>query len=265
MIHVPFPVLGIDPSSSYTGIALLDASGVRYVAGVRMFSGKPMRSARERTIPAVREACAIARPQLVVVEKPPGTARKDTNHARQGDIGWKVGVAGALAIAELVLDGTPVVFVEVGPWRKTMLEVAARHGLVIQKPTRGNVSRASTSASKPAGVNRDGRGFIQTYTRCEHVARFEGFKALVNGPDSCAVCSTGAKKLNAAELVTRAWKKAAVDICDHLYPGALDPVVGAAAKRARGPKERHRYAGVSDAAESLMIALHGRTLSLEGQ
>ncbi len=255
---ISFPVLGLDPSSSYTGVGLIDQPGVRYVAGVRMFSGKPLRSARERTIPAIREACAIVRPQLVVVERPPGTARRDTKHAMQADIGWKVGVAGALAIAELVLDGTPVVFVEVGPWRKTMLEVAARHGLVIPKPTRANVSRAPTSASKRAsGVKRDGRAFLQSYTRCEHVARFEGFNALVNGPDSCAECSKGAKRLDASELLTDRWKEVAVMVCDHLWPGALDPVVDAAAKRARGPKERHRYAGASDAAEALMIALHG--------
>lgn len=255
MYKSPAPVLGLDPSSSSTGIGLIDQHGVRRVEAVRMVPGETLRSAVERTIPAVHRVCGGIRPRLVIIEKPPGTARKDTERSMQADIGWHCGVSGALAVAELLIDGVPIIWVEPKPWRATMLIEAARAGLVLSKPTRRNAHRSLPR--KRGKVYRDVKVFVQSYLGCEHTLRCEDFIALANGPETCAVCSTSTSKMRPADQVTDAWKAMAVQVCDHLWPGALDSVVADAQSRAKSVKERHRYVGVSDAAESLLVALHG--------
>jgi hypothetical protein len=139
--------LGIDPGSTYTGLAVVRASAATrlpvllHLAAVRM-GADPLQDLRRAFAAAPMEDV-----DRIVVERAPKTARKDTGRQGvQGMIGWSQGyIAGLATMAAWAATGDnrgpsspgpAYSYAEPSAWRPVMLAASARAGKLLQEPRR---------------------------------------------------------------------------------------------------------------------------------
>lgn len=246
-------IVAVDPSSTYTGIAVQDGDNVR-LHRVRMLRDTA-RSYRERLLPLLPSPSDVS---AVLVEEPPDTARKDTGRAgKQAVIGRAVSWVGGLIASPYVAAGVPVDQVQPGPWRESMLLAAARRGLLLEAP-----SRASRPAPPPARV---ARSIVRSTTRipggrfrlvfaCGHEQEI-AYNRLEDGAE-CAACRAPKPVISDADWITDEWKRIACVVAARFWPEAYAGLVREAEEGARSAREHHRLAGVADAAEAGCMLLH---------
>lgn len=265
-------VVGIDPSNAHTGLAsvraavafrdrLVDARAVTMLGG----DDGVIRSVVERLHPVLdgwlpREGVALARGARIYVEQAPPTARKDTGHGAQAEIGFAQGwLAGA--ITSPWFGRCPVRRVGPSPWRAYMLVEAAREGLLLPEPGRKNVVTVAPGQVQRFTVSRDGVAYDRTWAGCGHQEHFETFGALHAAQAArCPGCEKGvapARGQSEAEAVREAWKATACRFVAHFWPGIYEALCAPARERAHTNPPDHRLAGVSDACEAVGVALFG--------
>ncbi len=98
------------------------------------------------------------------------------------------------------------------------------------------------------------------YKGCDHGHIVSGYAYLRSAPTSCPRCAmeaTAKVSMDPAQMVRDEWKRIACLFVRHFYPEKYDQLVSEARGRARNQeKPDHHLAGVSDACESVGVALH---------
>lgn len=211
-------VLGIDPGSTYTGLAVVEwptqgefvirRANLLHFTAIRL-GDDPLWALHDHfEHPVNRQVYQLVR--KIVVERVPKTARKDTGRQGvQGGLGWANGFMAGLAVATVrsgLAGGLPygvVSYESAEPivWRPFMLAASARAGKVIPPPRRA-----------PGWTHDD---------------------------------------------VRNAWKAAACAFVAHAYPEPYKELVADARSRARTAKHDWELAGVPDACEAVGIAVYG--------
>lgn len=264
-------VIGIDPSTTVTGLAALRDGDLFGLQAVRMFPGNPIDSLRERIVPLLKEWAfdgTVDSQVVICAEKPPPTARASVNHGHQGTIGDAVGYVGGLCLGWAAgrLPGGRISLLRVpsgGPdgWRATMTVEAGRRGVDIQRDAAGRKpGRVFGKRGKPER-NPAGPGFVLPYLGCNHRLECAGYTELVQAPAACPRC---AGTPDPGELDARdRWKRAACLMVEGLWPGQYGSLVADAASRAKSVQESWRYVGVADACEAACIAMHAAAVLRE--
>lgn len=250
---------GIDPSSSYVGVAAVSGERGRirpvWLGEPVILRGHPLDEWNRRLRAALEPPVALGVLRWRI-EEPPPAAKADTGHVRQAPIGFGVGFPGGMAAAILFsLGATEVELVEPRIWRPSMLLVAALHGAVVVDP-RSRVARAPpTARGEVRKVRRDGGEMVLGYTGCDHEVRAANLAALKRAPTRCAVCATGGPKpTDRARDIRDAWKMAACSFAEQLWPAEYAAL--RLSLRSRESTPDHRRAGLSDVCEAAAIAAH---------
>lgn len=244
--------VGVDPSNSWVGLARADGERLAELVAVRCFPGEPERTVHERIRPWMPRD---PRGWSLVLEEPPPASR--ANHGRQAPIGYAVGY-----MSGLIAAGWPpraVSKVQVSAWRDAMIVLAARRGLLLEKPTRrpkpkglkGRMGKLRRAQGRP--------GLVVTWLGCDHEQVFESLSALqANTPPACPDCAgvvVEADGMDDHEWRRDEWKRIACHGIAELWPGLYQPVVDDARSRARSNRPDHRLEGVADACEAAWIAV----------
>jgi hypothetical protein len=254
-------VVGIDQSNTSTGVALLDAPGGRpALLDLRAVHGWGAARASDtaaRVLEIVTPWCDPA--TEVRCELAPPTAREETHHGRQAEIGWGLGYLGGLIVGALLFrpDGPSVACVPVSEWRTRMLELSTRWGVFAEAPA---LRPPSIGAQPPTRrqVERDGDGFLLHWEGCEHRTPLLDFAALqASTLTRCPTCAGAANAAAAdpAEWRRQEWKRLACRLVSIHWPDPYRALVADARSRARSEKQDHELSGVADACEAVWIGL----------
>jgi hypothetical protein len=146
----PLAVLGIDPSSSYVGLALLVADGIR--SELRVLRSLRIGDDPVGDLRSAFEVDAWGSIDVVVAERVPKTARADTGRQGvQGAIGWSQGWIAGLAVAAALgrVHHEPAghyTYAEPSEWRPAMLAAASKaSGRPMMAPSRRLLGPRTTS------------------------------------------------------------------------------------------------------------------------
>jgi len=259
--------LGVDPSSTRTGIALLRHEG----SVVHCLHLGSVSTRTDRRWPALalrhhidQEALpTVSRSPIDVlaIERPPPAALSDVARASQADVGWGTGIAAGIVLGLAEACSWRVQRAEMVPvsdWRATAITFCARRGLLLQRPRRGQPT--TTTPRRGAGLLRmervPERGLVALF-RCGHTISLpNGYDDVVAGKTSACPECLAPKGLTEAEAVRDAWKALACSAVEHLWPGPFGALVLDARSRARTNPPPHRLVGVADACEAALVALH---------
>lgn len=283
-------VIGIDPGSSYTGVAVAigepgdPAPQLLRLSGVVMGSGDVAGSVRSRVLPEVERCCVAGcgtSATSIWLEEPPEYAHADVGHGSEARIGYALGwlsglVAGGAhafwAPNQLVLRRAAV-----RAWRDHMLVFCGRRGLLMQAPTRASIPGVRSSfapglTQRFSVKNAGGGGFVRSWSGCGHEDQFASFADLRAAEDrtchTCAVASKADPKPDPAAWVRDEWKRLACVGIARFWPDLYAPLVVGAQERRRfaggaavaGEKPDHQLAGVADACEAAWLSLYALTV-----
>ena len=134
-------IIGVDPGSDYLGIAILQLNEncvqCCQVARVRA-GGLSFHQLVQRLDPILQPYLNLN--TTYILEKPPPTARKDTNHGAQTPIGWRLGLISGIILGKYSLqESSAYEECYVAEWRERLLRCTAIYGPEVIKPTRKNV------------------------------------------------------------------------------------------------------------------------------
>lgn len=262
-------VVGVDPSNRHTGLACvrwrpLLRERLVAVRAVTMFAGDVQRSVVERIHPQIRDwlpaadDCSPA--GAIWVEEAPPTALGDVEHGHQGAIGYAQGWLGG-AITGPFMGRFPVRRVGPSSWRSHLLVEAAKAGLLLAEPRRGEEPCPSHPPRQSFKLERPGGGrIVRHWMPCNHEEGFANLQSLqLSTARRCPECERSVPRgtSSEAEAIRDAWKALACRIVGHFWPGPYHELVQAARGRARSNPPDHRLGGVADACEAVGIALHG--------
>ena len=257
--------IGIDPGSNHIGLGWISVNNKTQeihdgqMRGFRFSMNKANEVISEihNLIEKLSSHCST----VISCEKPPPTARKDTNHGFQAPIGWSLGFVTGLIISPfLSSDHITINMVQVSDWRKKMLEYAHKFGPNdISKPNyRGNnidILPGEKASLLPRIVPAKPKGWVAKYT-CGHETSLPTYSHVANVPALCPSCSsvkTQPEKTRARETRNH-WKSVACRFVEWHFSENYKELVEKAKKRARKPQEDHQLSGVSDACEALCIS-----------
>jgi len=252
-------VIGIDPSKTATGHAVLEGDGVTrpivHVLGHWPFTvDKKAKDPWAKAGASCRAARALADlwsdddVTWAVEEMPDKMGAGDhATHKSGGAVGWAQGVATAAALEV----GHQVVMVPVNDWRATMRELHDRWG-------GGSLDRASAPKrpSRAPGVSHMSHdpapGWIVINYKCGHAVRV-GRVAVKHHP-RCHKCSP--RPATAKDAKKDATKARSCAFVARWWPKAYATLVAKARKTAQATTPDHRLKGVADACEAVCIACH---------
>jgi len=259
-------VMSLDPGSDYLGLSLVhttNSTGFNVVESVSLRclgndAEAFFATAEQRVSPVVSQWLLDWRIDVCAVERPPGTARGDTRHAKQANIGWWLGLYSGLVFGLLRGTDTRFAFVPVSDWRKTMLVECARAGLVLERPGRARRRQLPTDPGRNmiAGVQRDGPAFVVRFKGCTHTARVDSIGAL-HTVSACPVCSAPTPTPTTPEEIRDEWKRLSCAASAHFAPDIMRELETSARARAKiRNKPIHQLAGVADASDSIWVGVH---------
>ena len=263
-------ILGIDPSStSYIGVSALDPAGIRLVS-VRCLPDMA-RTLRERLIPSLDQLLSqipAGSPVTVVIEKPPPTARKDTQHAKQAGIGDALGWSGGLVAGVLFARyGADFVRYEPGEWRETLLSEAGRLRLSALKPGSAAWMRAQEKPRPDGWQNKTGFELVRSQERpgsftrrwqaCGHNdPTLISFANLDAAGKVCPICHNPPQRhQDRAELVRLGWKRLACEVAEKKWPEEFATLKRERTERSQAV-DQAKIPGLADTCEAAFIALH---------
>jgi hypothetical protein len=266
-LHVSKPlrvVIGIDPGSSYTGLAMAANDQRDPALRLKRMVRQPM---SEDIVASARKVVQVLLDWLasdvsdtetydaveVWIEQCPPTAREDVNHGQQGKIGFAQGrLVGLIEGMLSVHRGIRVRLVQVQDWRVTLKALS----IALPPPP---AAPAPSQRASAFDLTRSASGMIRTWKVCGHTDTVPFDKILVAAPTTCPACAqTQGKQRTRAEAVRDDWKHLACRFIGEAAPALYQAVVAQAEARAHVPhKAPWTLMGVPDACEAACIALHG--------
>ena len=251
-------VVGIDLSSSLTGVALVSGDAQRvHLHWTRMVRvpEDPWRGV-ERILELIPGDAS-----RVLIERPPTVVKSDVRHGSQAAIGYALGRMTGLLEGELRRKGLAYRLVEVRDWRATMLRTSTAWGVpATPPPPKPPPPPPPSPLFQRARAVREG-GTVYLVWPCDHRVPVDPSGPI--GDTACRVCAreegrkSKEKPLNRAQWVSAEWKRLACRLVAAHWPEPWAAVVADARGRARTERAEHELAGVADAAEAAWIGVHG--------
>lgn len=272
-------IVSLDPArSGYTGLAMIlpprECDPVPRLADwarVRIPPGAAPQEIYARIWSGL-EGWLRPEPLALVVERPPPTAKKDTNHGPQARIGDAQGLVGGMIMGAWLQAGIGPVLPRMAPanvpggWRHEMIVMAARNGLLLAPPKHREAKfsmspKLKGERGKPERL--DGGGWSLPYLGCDHALRLESFTELVAAPAQCAECRTAPTARQRAQVIREGWKMNACRFVERFWPDTYEEVVAAASARAKTVTEPHRMQGVSDVCDAACMGAAAYSINHE--
>lgn len=255
--------IGMDPSSTYVGLAALDEEADL----VALASVRPKHERRVNSLARdFFEAVAGHRGE-VLPERMPQKTKRSSGTRTSGNSGWHIGWWGGRFAGRLECMGYDVLEpVHAGVWRPSMLAWSARNGLVMERPTGRPQHRTVAPARSVEDTMRLSNGGFRVNYRCGHSLDVKDYEELVKTcSNPCSECiSSAPQSMNREELVADKWKELACRFVEFHWPQKYAAIVDASRSRAKKQSQPdHHLAGVHDACEAVGLAIHLHVTSVE--
>jgi hypothetical protein len=245
-------VLGLDASSSYVGVAVVEHNNPgRQEPGKLLFLDAVPGSDREpweladRVVDRLGDLGDV---DVVAFEEPPPAARADVHHGFQAPIGLAIGLTAGAILGRLHGRYQRVQRVTVRAWweRWELVVLANRGAVYLWENWKGERTRKVRTFDK---LIRSGSGVYATYKGCTHAPRVSLTTPV---PVTCPMC--GPDQRDPAEIRRDLRKAWTVETVRSLYPRQVDHLIACARERARTDKPDHQLAGVHDACDAVGVA-----------
>lgn len=247
-------ILGLDASSSYVGVAVIERAPADPGPGQLLFLDAVPGSNKEPWELAdrvVERLGAMGDVDALKYEVPPPSVPEDVRHGFQAPIGLAIGLTAGCIIGRLHGRARAIQGVPVKDWWTAWELVALRSQGQRFLWENWRRTHKETLSTFDRIIRMEGKvGAYATYRGCTHAVPVHVGGAPI--PKTCPACAGDSR--DPAEIRRDERKRWSVESVRAIYPDFVDTLIAGARSRARSDKPDHQLSGVHDACEAVAIA-----------